>query len=390
MKVLFVTGEFPPMQGGVGDYTAVLARALADLGASVAVVTSAQAAALDDSRVAVHPTVRRWGWASLGMVASVAASWGADIVHIQYQAAAYGMRLPIHLLPAYLRMGNPGLRRAVTFHDLKLPYLFPKAGRARRWAVARLARDCDAAIVTNREDELAFADLGVPRPPRVIPIGSNIAPRLPQGFERGAWRAKWGIAPDDLVLAYFGFLNATKGGDTLITAVGRLAKQGRPVRLLMIGGKVGASDPTNIGFARHVESVIAREGVADRVIWTGFLPPEEVSAAFAVADMAVLPYSDGISFRRGSLMAALAHGMPIISTVPRAHLPELVPEENVILVPPEQPADLAEAVARVADHAGLRARLGEGARRLSRLFAWERIARDSLALYESLLGGERR
>jgi len=389
MRVLFVTGEFPPMQGGVGDYTAVLARALADLGASVAVVTSAQAAATDDSRVAVYPVVRRWGWASLGTVAGVAASRGADVVHIQYQAAAYGMRLPVHLLPGYLRMGRPSIRRAVTFHDLKRPYLFPKAGPARRWAVARLARDCDAAIVTNREDELGFADLGVPRPPRVIPIGSNIAPRLPQGFERGTWRAKWGIAPDDLVLAYFGFLNATKGGDTLITAVGRLAKQGRPVRLLMIGGKVGASDPTNREFARHVEGVIAREGVSDRVIWTGFLPPEEVSAAFAVADMAVLPYADGISFRRGSLMAALAHGMPIISTVPRVHLPELVPEENVILVPPEQPADLAEAIARVADHAGLRARLGEGARRLSRLFAWERIARDSLALYESLIRGER-
>ncbi len=380
------------MQGGVGDYTAVLARALADLGVAVGVITSAKAAPLSDGRVAVYPLVRRWGWASLGRVADVAASWGADIVHVQYQAAAYGMGLPIHLLPAYLKARAPRIRRAVTFHDLKVPYLFPKAGPVRRWAVARLARDCDAAIVTNREDEmgLGFADLGVPRPPRLIPIGSNIAPRLPQGFERTGWRAKWGIAPDDLVLAYFGFLNVTKGGDTLITAVGQLAKQGRPVRLLMIGGKVGASDPTNREFARHLEGVIAREGVADRVVWTGFLPPEEVSAAFAVADMAVLPYADGVSFRRGSLMAALAHGMPIITTVPRVHLPELVPEENVILVPPEQPADLAEAIARVADHAGLRARLGEGARRLSRLFAWDGIARESLALYESLLGGERR
>ncbi len=389
MRVLFVTGEFPPMQGGVGDYTATLARALADLGATVAVITSARAAALDDSRVAVYPAVRRWGWSSLGAVAGVGASWGADVVHVQYQAAAYGMGLPIHLLPAYLRMGAPRVRRAVTFHDLKLPYLFPKAGRARRWAVARLARDCDAAIVTNREDELAFGDLGVSRAPHRIPIGSNIAPRLPQGFERGAWRAKWGLSPADLVLAYFGFLNATKGGDTLIAAVGQLAKHGRPVRLLMIGGKVGASDPTNREFARHVENVIAREGVADRVVWTGFLPPEEVSAAFAVADMAVLPYSDGASFRRGSLMAALAHGVPVVTTVPRVHLPELVPEENVILVPPDQPADLAEAIARVADHAGLRARLGEGARRLSRLFAWDRIARDSLALYEALVGGDR-
>ena len=387
MRILFVSGEFPPMQGGVGDYTSALARALSDLGATVAALTSAKAAPLPDERVRVFPTVRRWGWGSLDAVARTAKTWGADVVHAQYQAAAYGLGMPIHLLPAYLRLRLPRACRAVTFHDLKLPYLFPKAGPARKWAVARLMRDSDAVIVTNREDEAEYADFGVGRPPHLIPIGSNIEPRLPAGFERAAWRARWGIGPDDFVLAYFGFLNATKGGGALIAALGELARQGRPARLLMIGGKVGASDPTNQKFAEQVEGIIAREGVADRVIWTGFLPPEEVSAAFAVSDVAALPYADGVSFRRGSLMAALAHGIPVVTTVPRVHLPELRPDENVVLVPPEQPLELADAVARVADHAGLRARLGEGARRLAQDFAWDKIARDTLAVYESLLAG---
>jgi len=387
MKVLFVTGEFPPMQGGVGDYTSVLARALADLGVATGVITSVKGAALVDSRVAVFPIVRRWGLGSLRAVARTARQWGADVVHVQYQAAAYGMRLPIHLLPAHLRLSLPRACRVVTFHDLKLPYLFPKAGPARRWAVARMMRDSDAVILTNREDEAEYPDFNVHRAPHLIPIGSNIDPRLPQGFERAAWRARWGLGPDDTVLAYFGFLNATKGGNTLVSALGELERRGRPVKLLMIGGKLGSSDPTNQQFARQVEEVISREGVADRVLWTGFLPPEEVSAAFAVADMTVLPYSDGVSFRRGSLMAALAHGAPVITTVPRVNLPELVPEENIVLVAPEQPQELADAVARVADHAGLRARLGEGARRLSQLFAWDKIARDTLAVYETILAG---
>lgn len=387
MRVLFVSGEFPPMQGGVGDYTSVLARALCDLGASVAVLTSDKGAALPDERVNVFAAVRRWGWGSLQTAAKTARFWGADVVHIQYQAAAYGLGLPIHLLPACLRIRVPRARRVVTFHDLKLPYLFPKAGRARKGAVARLMRDSDAVIVTNREDEAEYPTFGIHRSPHLIPIGSNIAPRLPQGFERSEWRSRWGIAPDDTVLAYFGFLNATKGGNALISALGELARRGRSVRLLMIGGRHGASDPTNQQYAGQVEESIARESVADRVIWTGFLKPDEVSAAFAISDMAVLPYADGVSFRRGSLMAALAHGVPIVTTVPRVDLPELLPEDNVVLVPPEQPLELADAVMRVADHAGLRARLGEGARRLSQNFTWDKIARDTLAVYEALLAG---
>ncbi len=391
MRVCFVTGEFPPMQGGVGDYTSVLASALSDMGVSVSVVTSAKAATPDSPHadISVFPTVDRWGWKSLRAIERAARQQHADIVHVQYQAAAYGMRLPIHLLHDYLRFRLPGAGRVVTFHDLKLPYLFPKAGPLRPRAVARLMRASDAVVLTNREDMLAFPSFGVNRPAHLIPIGSNIQPRLPQAFERGTWRARWGIAPQEIVLAYFGFLNATKGGHTLIDALAELVRSGRRAKLLMIGSKVGASDPTNQQFAQQVEAQIQREGLTSHVIWTGHLPPEEVSAAFAVADMAVLPYSDGVSFRRGSLMAALAHGVPVITTVPSVNLPELVPEENVILVAPGQPREIAEAVMRIADPAGLRTRLGEGARRLSGLFAWEKIAKETLSLYESILEDRR-
>lgn len=391
MRVCFITGEFPPMQGGVGDYTSVLASTLSGMDVSAGVLTSTRAAATESpgAAVSVFPIVDRWGWKSLQAIERVARQQQADIVHVQYQAAAYGMRLPIHLVHDYLRLRLPAAGRVVTFHDLKLPYLFPKAGPLRPRAIARLMSASDAVILTNQEDMLAYPSFGANRAAHLIPIGSNIQPRLPPGFERSAWRARWGIAPQETVLAYFGFLNATKGGQTLIDALAELVRSGRLVKLLMIGGKVGASDPTNQQFAQQVEAHIQREGLANHVIWTGHLPPEEVSAAFAVADMAVLPYSDGVSFRRGSLMAALAHGVPVITTVPAVHLPELVPEENIVLVAPEQPREIAQAVVRIADHAGLRTRLGEGARRLSGLFAWDRIAEETRSLYESLLDKRR-
>jgi glycosyltransferase involved in cell wall biosynthesis len=146
----------------------------------------------------------------------------------------------------------------------------------------------------------------------------------------------------------------------------------------MIGGRVGTSDPTNAGYAGQVEALIAALGIVDRVAWTGYVPTEEVSAALIGGDIAVLPYRDGISFRRGSLHAALAHGCAIVSTVPRVSIPELRNEANVLLVPPEDSEALCAAALRLEADEAMRRRIGDGARELAAAFAWEHIAQRTV------------
>jgi glycosyltransferase involved in cell wall biosynthesis len=221
----------------------------------------------------------------------------------------------------------------------------------------------------------------------LIPIGSNIPVQLPAGYDRTAWRARYGIASDDFLLAYFGFLNASKGGETLICALHKLAIE-RPAginpHLLMVGGQVGSSDPTNRAYLHRVESLTERLGLGPRVQWTGFTPSEEVSANLRAADVCVLPYRDGASFRRGSFMAALAHGLPIVSTQPRVPLPELRDGESLLLVRSEDPDVLAAAVARLALDPALQRRLSNGAVELSRQFTWDRIAARTTEFFDRL------
>jgi glycosyltransferase involved in cell wall biosynthesis len=177
------------------------------------------------------------------------------------------------------------------------------------------------------------------------------------------------------VWAYFGFLNESKGGETLIRA---LALSDPRTQLLMIGGRVGSSDPTNEAYADRVETMISDLGVGGRVRWTGYVSAKEVSAALLGADVVVLPYRDGISFRRGSLHAALAHGCPIISTTPRIPLLELHEGENVLLVPPETPQAVAQAARRLHRDPELRKRIGQGAKTLAEQFTWPRIAERTI------------
>ncbi|MBC7236967.1 MAG: glycosyltransferase family 4 protein, partial [Chloroflexi bacterium] len=311
-----------------------------------------------------------------------------DVVNIQYQSAAYGLHPAINLLPHLVRE----VPMVVTFHDLRPPYLFPKAGRLRDRAVLALAQGARAVIVTNAQDRQRLVGQHGIRRFEMIPIGSNISATLPRRYDRTVWRMRWNLPEEALVLCYFGFLNASKGGEDLVYALRRLVDGGLDAWLLMIGGAAGASDPTNRVYLQHVRRAIDTLHLADRVVWTGHLADEEVSACFALADICVLPYRDGLSFRRGSLIAALVHGMPIISTYPDggpdpALLPEVRHGENVWLVPPANPAALAEAVRRLAGDPELRRRLGEGARALSKQFDWVNIAQRTLQLLNEVVHG---
>lgn len=387
MRIGLISGEYPPDQGGVGDFTLRLAEALAALGHDVHIVTGPpRSDAPCDLRPVtwtVHRTVPHWRWGCWREVLRVAREARLDVLNLQYQAAAYGMHPAVHFLPRRTR--RPPV--VVTFHDLRVPYLFPKAGPLRRWIVFFLARRADGVIATNEEDFRTLEETAHPARLALIPIGSNIPPAPPPGYHRDAERARWGVGPDDLLLGYFGFLNESKGGEELVSALALLVERGIPAHLLMIGGEVGTSDPTNRVYAERVRRLIAELGLEELVHWTGYTTPEMVSAGLLATDICVLPYRDGVSFRRGTLHACLAHGRAIVTTRPAIPLAAVGDGENMLLVEPRDPEGLAAAVARLASDPDLRARLEQGARALAAECSWERIARQTAALMEQFLGG---
>ena len=375
--ILFVTGEYPPMSGGVGAYTAEVAAALAQRGWQVSVLTSAAAAAdgTGANAVALYPVMRRWGWHLLGDGVKWARTIGADWVHVQYQTAAFGMHPAINCAPLWwpLWRQSQGLRVAWTYHDILVPYLFPKAGNWLRRQVTDLpARVCDLTIATNAGDAAHLKPLA--RNLVNIPIGSNIQSQQVTPDARAARRVQRGYGADDVVVGYFGFLNRSKGGLDLVATVARLLPELPTLRLLMIGEQVGASDSTNYAYLQEVKAAIHAQGLDERVTWTGYQADAEVSADLAACDLLLMPYLDGASLRRGTLMAGLAHGCAIVTTTPTAPLPELVDGRDLIYVPPGDVDAAADAVRKVVDDAQLRAMLGRNALAVSAIFSWESIA----------------
>jgi glycosyltransferase involved in cell wall biosynthesis len=416
------------MQGGVADHTAHLARHLIRLEMEVSILTSYKCQ-IDESANTqypisntpspiVYPIITTWSLGCWRQISRFLEEHRPDVLHIQYQAAAFDLGGWINWLPWWLRRRQARPRLVVTFHDLRVPYLFPKAGPLRWRSILALARYADAVIVTNVEDEqtlrkaLGLRDSGtqgirtqetrLPDPPiaespipdslspdslipeslTLIPLGSNVEPQPPANYDRGRWRARLGITEGTLLLAYFGFLSESKGGEDLILALDRLVRKGYDARLLMIGGQVGDVDPTNRAYADRVRSLVQKHDLADRVYWTGHISPEEVSANLLAADMIVMPYRDGTSFRRTTFIAALRHACPVVTTHPTIPLAGLCDGDNVLLVPPRDVEALVRAIVRLADDTELRSRLSQGAQLLGQRFDWPLITRQTAAVYQ--------
>lgn len=382
MHILFVTGEYPPMQGGVGAYTRELARALYSLHVRVSVLTSQRAAqpncAEFDGCIRVLPAIQHWDWQIFQTVPALAAELGVDWVHVQYQTAAFHMHPAINFAPWHWR--RKGIRTAWTYHDLLPMYLFPKAGWLRAWVTERPAHYAMRVITTTEAERQRLNRHNIDAVS--VPIGSNIVGHILSPEQRRARRAQRGYSDQDFVLAYFGFLNQSKGVVELLKALHQFAQTHPTARLLMIGERVGASDATNHAYAQKVEALIRKHHLETRVQWTGAEPDAEVAADLNACDVLALPFLDGASLRRGTLMAGLANGCAIVTTTPQDPLPELVDGQDVLFAPAGKIDALVAALQRIANDPALAAALRQHARERSRLFTWSEIARAHLACYE--------
>lgn len=388
MRIGMVTGEYPPMEGGVGAYTQELSSALQQRGHTLHILTTRTAGlavSTKDREMDIQGLSDRWDRRGVATVAQALAELKPDIVNLQYEAAAYNLKGWITRLPSILqrRCDAPVV---VTFHDLLPPFLFRKAGPLRQMSVWHLATRASGVIVTNRDDQEALTSRlrRAAVPLRRIPIGSNIDTQVDADYCREAYRAQHGFGPEDLVVGFFGFMNHSKGIETLVEAIAELADDQERVHLLFIGGKTGTSDPTNAAYADKIDRHIENLGIGSRVHRTGYASDREVSAALQAIDVCALPYRDGANLRRGTLHAALAHGCAIVTTRPKTSIPDLQHNEPVWFVSPGDPYALASAIRDLSKNPSRRTQLGRAAAELAERYAWPQIAAQVDTFFQSL------
>lgn len=153
-------------------------------------------------------------------------------------------------------------------------------------------------------------------------------------------------------IVYAGQLYPWKGVGTLIRALRSLPE----ARLKIVGGLVSGDE-----HAEALRSLALEQGVFDRLDFTGFLPHVQVAEATKGASAAVVPLPDNPMGRYFTsplkLYEYMAAGLPIVASDLPALGEVLRHEQNALLVPPDDPAALAEALRRVLEEPALAERL---------------------------------
>lgn len=376
LTLLVISGTWPPIRCGVGDYTACLCRELARSGVKVKVLTSSQADA-DAVRLdglEVKPLIRRWSRGMLIQVRAEAAALRPDLILFQWPTALYGRSLAVNLLPQRLRSWFPEVPLITTLHELR--YFAPWT----RWRVLAALRHSQRIILADPADLDAAVKLHPPCRTRCvhIPIGSNL-PAAGPGFDREAGRRALGLGPSDFAAAFFGFANPPKGLELLVAAMANLRPSHPELRLLLLS-ELSDRDP----YQRRLLRQLAASGLAAVTLRPGYAPAQETAQRLASADCAVLPFRDGVSLKRGSLLACLAQGLPVVATAPGRGAQGPFQNERNMLMVEQNPTALGRALERLMQDQGLRARLRQEARQLSAAFGWESIGDRHRELFSSL------
>jgi glycosyltransferase involved in cell wall biosynthesis len=277
--------------------------------------------------------------------------------------------VPAHVLPLI----HPR-RTLVTVHDLGyryFPHAHPRLQRlyldlSTRWN-ARVATHILADSEATRTDLIKLYNT----PPGKITVAypgydETLTPvRDPAAL--AAVRARYGI-PGDYFL-YLGTLQPRKNLIRLIQAYSRL-----PTRAsLILAGKRG-------WLSDDLAPMVRRLGLEERVLFTGYVPPEDRAPLLSGALAFVFPsLYEGFGL---PILESQACGCPVICSS-TSSLPE-VAGDGALQVPPDDVQALTDAMARLENDPQLRRDLIERGFANIRRFSWERCARTVLQVIENL------
>jgi glycosyltransferase involved in cell wall biosynthesis len=327
-----ITGEYPPQRGGVADYTRLVACGLAGAGEQVEIWTPSRGARpVHDEHVTVHTLPNHFGPRALAVLGRALTGAESGRVLVQYVPHAFGlkaMNLPFCMwLWSHRRLGL-----AVMFHEVAFP--MQRKQRLRHSAlgattylmagfVARAA--CRIMVATPAWRALLRSMLSADRRIEWLPIPSSI-PVIGDREKVAALKRRY--AGRGLLVGHFG--TYALAIEEQLHAVLPALLQDSAVNALLLGENG----------RRFAEALVkAYPALAQRIHSPSPLPASTLSLHISACDVMIQPYPDGASTRRTTLMAGLAHGIAVATSVGVATEP-LWKQSRAVGLAPAGDADL--------------------------------------------------
>lgn len=333
VKVAMIVGDNRTRHCGVKDGAHQLADALGRIGFEVNVLAP-----------------NSWDPVSVVKFARLLRKEKYDILHVQYPSIGYRASLMPHVL------GFLGISRAaiVTLHEF--------SGFTKLQQLSTHLFRCSAAtilFVSEYEKSGFNRHLGlIGARQELFPVVSQV-PAAPLSNER------------DMTVVYFGQIRPNKGLEAYLQLAQRSIELRKPYGFHILGSISSAHEE----YARSLQVQAPPE-----LRWSFDLPFEEIGEILGISFAAYLPFPDGASERRGSLVAALLNGLPVLSRIGAATPPAI--RELVLSV--NNTEEALSALDELSSRPDEYTRISRASREYGREHTWEDVARQHAGFYRAL------
>jgi glycosyltransferase involved in cell wall biosynthesis len=323
--------------------------------------------------VRTHAMSLRNAWIDSKTIQNMAEQEGADIIHFPYNwSFPFGKKVPSIL----------------TVHDV-IPFTFREAmGFFRNHFLYKpgIRQACRLNDVIATVSEFSKQDIvekvSVPADKiRVIPNGLR-EPSKPDERIDAALDDRFDLKNGFILNV--GGIHERKNVIRLVRAFSRLVNQrGYPGKLMITGSVSGA--PYQIKMKKLCDAAVKEVGMEKRVVFTGFIPDEELDSLLRRADFLIYPsLYEGFGI---PILEAMQVGTPVI-TSDLAAMPE-VAGGAAILVDPYNIEEMASEMANLLQDNKLREELSQKGVERASLYSWQGTAEQYLELYEETLGSQK-
>lgn len=249
--------------------------------------------------------------------------------------------------------------------------------RLKKWAYMRCVqgrhlRSADAVQALTQAEAAHVRRIVGSTPVFVLPNGVDFAGAAKRS-ELRAFESRHPALKDQKTILFLGRLHRIKGLDVLVRSFARICDRHSDSVLVLAG--------PDDGVRARIERAVKKAGLSNRVVFTGPIYGPAKAAAFAIADIFVLPsYSEGLSI---SVLEALAAGVPVVISE-GCCFPE-VAEQSAGLVVRVDEQVLAGAMDALLSDRELREAMGEKGRVLARQYEWPRLAAQMADRYRAVV-----
>ncbi len=330
-----ITGSFPPQVCGVGDFSSRLVRELRSQGVIVDVFPLGMGGFF----------CKRCGIHRIGKY---------DLYHIQYPSLGYKWSLCPQFLAFRYKCS------LVTLHEASQTRLL------RRIALVPLLMFSRWIVFTNSFEQSFCKSLfpAISKKSSVIPIGSSILP--PDGAIVADWH-------DRKYIVFFGLIRPNKGLEEFLRFARLLRQHNGSAAIILIGKTTGK-------WKAYCSRIIHQARSVGIECMFG-LDEGDVSALLRKSALGYLPFPDGLTERRSSVLALFAHGVAVISNTTDI-TPHTIREAVANAGSPEEAANIA---CHFLDHPQALRAMQEKSLSVAYEYSWKRIGRSYIDLYTSLV-----